>query len=201
MQTAPDTASATRTEHTFELILQRSQMRLPVGPGESMADVLQLAGVPLETLCEQGYNVFVEVGPHPILRSYVSDALAAREQQGVVIATLKRYKPARAGVIHAFAGSYEEAREYIKLGFRLGLGGAGTWPQALRLRKTLARLPLDSVVLETDAPDMAPVMFPGVRNSPEHLPEIAGALAQVMGVEVGELAEASSRNACELFRW
>ena len=54
MQTAPDTTSATRTEHTFELILQRSQMRLPVGPGESMADVLQLAGVPLETLCEQG---------------------------------------------------------------------------------------------------------------------------------------------------
>ena len=54
MQTAPDIASATRTEHTFELILQRSQMRLPVGPGESMADVLQLAGVPLETLCEQG---------------------------------------------------------------------------------------------------------------------------------------------------
>jgi len=54
MQTTPDTASATRTEHAFELILQRSQMRLPVGPGESMADVLQLAGVPLETLCEQG---------------------------------------------------------------------------------------------------------------------------------------------------
>ncbi|WP_256675835.1 TatD family hydrolase [Pseudomonas sp. Kh13] len=71
----------------------------------------------------------------------------------------------------------------------------------MRLRKTLARLPLDRVVLETDAPDMAPVMYPGVRNSPEHLPEIAGALAQVMGVDVGELAEASSRNACELFGW
>ena len=54
MQTAPDTADAARTEHAFELILQRSQMRLPVAPGESMADVLQLAGVPLETLCEQG---------------------------------------------------------------------------------------------------------------------------------------------------
>ena len=54
MQTAPDIARATRTEHAFELILQRSQMRLPVAPGESMADVLQLAGVPLKTLCEQG---------------------------------------------------------------------------------------------------------------------------------------------------
>lgn len=54
MQTAPDTADAARTELAFELILQRSQMRLPVAPGESMADVLQLAGVALDTLCEQG---------------------------------------------------------------------------------------------------------------------------------------------------
>lgn len=57
MQTAPEaatTAKISSAEHTFELILQRSLMRLPVAPGESMADVLQLAGVPLETLCEQG---------------------------------------------------------------------------------------------------------------------------------------------------
>ncbi|MFK3770980.1 TatD family hydrolase [Pseudomonas sp. NPDC089406] len=127
--------------------------------------------------------------------------LHVRRSHARVIATLKRYKPARAGIIHAFAGSYEEAREYIKLGFKLGLGGAATWPQALRLRKTLARLPRDSIVLETDSPDMAPAMYPGVRNSPEHLPEIAEALAQVMGVECGVLAEASSRNACEVFGW
>ncbi|MCG8295435.1 TatD family hydrolase [Pseudomonas entomophila] len=127
--------------------------------------------------------------------------LHVRRSHAQVIATLKRYKPARAGIIHAFAGSYEEAREYIRLGFKLGLGGAATWPQALRLRKTLPRLPLESVVLETDAPDMAPAMFPGQRNSPEHLPAIAGALAEVMGVEVGLLAEASSRNACEVFGW
>ena len=127
--------------------------------------------------------------------------LHVRRSHAQVIATLKRYKPARAGIIHAFAGSYEEAREYIKLGFRLGLGGAATWPQALRLRKTLPRLPLDSVVLETDAPDMAPAMYPGQRNSPEHLPDIALALAEVMEIDADLLAEASSRNACELFGW
>ncbi|WDY57237.1 TatD family hydrolase [Pseudomonas sp. PSKL.D1] len=127
--------------------------------------------------------------------------LHVRRSHAQVIATLKRYKPARGGIIHAFAGSYEEGREYIKLGFKLGLGGAATWPQALRLRKTLPRLPLESFVLETDSPDMAPVMFAGERNSPEHLPEIAGALADVIGVEVGVLAEVSSRNACELFGW
>jgi TatD DNase family protein len=127
--------------------------------------------------------------------------LHVRRSHAQVIATLKRYKPARAGIIHAFAGSYEEAREYIKLGFKLGLGGAATWPQALRLRKTVARLPLESVVLETDSPDMAPAMFAGQRNSPEHLPQIAQVLAGLMGVEVERLAEVSSRNACELFGW
>jgi len=127
--------------------------------------------------------------------------LHVRRSHSRVIATLKRYKPARAGVIHAFAGSHEEAREYIKLGFRLGLGGAATWPQALRLRKTIARLPLESVVLETDSPDMAPAMFAGQRNSPEHLPEIAQALAGLMGIEADVLAEASSKNACAVFGW
>ena len=127
--------------------------------------------------------------------------LHVRRSHAQVIATLKRYKLARGGIIHAFAGSYEEAREYIKLGFKLGLGGAATWPQALRLRKTIARLPLDSVVLETDAPDMAPVMFAGLRNSPEHLPQIASALAELMGIAPEQLAEASSLTACELFGW
>jgi TatD DNase family protein len=127
--------------------------------------------------------------------------LHVRHSHAAVIATLKRYRLQRSGIIHAFAGSFEEAREYMKLGFKLGLGGAATWPQALRLRKVLPRLPLDSVVLETDSPDMAPAMFAGLRNSPEHLPAIAQELAQVMGVEPSELAQASSRNACELFGW
>lgn len=127
--------------------------------------------------------------------------LHVRRSHADVIARLKHFKLARGGIIHAFAGSYEEAREYQKLGFRLGLGGAATWPQALRLRKVLPRLGLESVVLETDAPDMAPVMFAGLRNSPVHLPQIAVALAEVIGVEPEVLAEASTRNACEVFGW
>jgi TatD DNase family protein len=124
-----------------------------------------------------------------------------RRSHADVIATLKRFRLKRSGIIHAFAGSREEAREYIKLGFKLGLGGAGTWPQALRMHRVLAELPLDSVVLETDAPDMAPAMFPGQRNSPEHLPNICAALAGLMGISAEQLAEASTRNACELFGW
>ncbi|MCK6186214.1 TatD family hydrolase [Pseudomonas sp. EYE_354] len=127
--------------------------------------------------------------------------LHVRRSHAAVIATLKRIRLPRGGIIHAFAGSREEAREYIKLGFKLGLGGAATWPQALRMHKVLAQLPLDAVVLETDSPDMAPAMYPGQRNSPLHLPAICTALAEHMGTRPSLLAEASTRNACELFNW
>lgn len=127
--------------------------------------------------------------------------LHVRRAHAQVIATLKRFRLKRAGIIHAFAGSYEEAREYMKLGFRLGLGGAATWPQANRLRQVIPRLSLDAVVLETDSPDMAPAMYPHIRNSPAHLPAICRELATLLAVEPEELAAASSRNAAELFGW
>ncbi|MNP38824.1 putative deoxyribonuclease YcfH [compost metagenome] len=65
----------------------------------------------------------------------------------------------------------------------------------------VAQLPLESIVLETDSPDMAPAMHPYGRNSPEFLPEICAALAEIRGVTPEELAAASTRNACEVFGW
>lgn len=127
--------------------------------------------------------------------------LHVRRSHAQVIATLKRFRLQRGGIIHAFAGSREEAREYIKLGFKLGVGGAATWPQALRLRKVLTDLPLEALVLETDAPDMAPAMFPHQRNSPLHLPNICQALAEVLNISPEQLADATTANACALFNW
>jgi len=127
--------------------------------------------------------------------------LHVRRAHAATIAALKRFRLPRAGIVHAFAGSREEAREYLKLGFRLGLGGAPSWPQARRLRQVVAQLPLEAVVLETDAPDMAPAMHPGERNSPAYLPEICSALADIMGIAPETLAEASTGNACALFGW
>ena len=127
--------------------------------------------------------------------------LHVRRSHAQVIATLKRFRLQRGGIIHAFAGSREEAREYIKLGFKLGVGGAATWPQALRLRKVLTDLPLEALVLETDAPDMAPAMFPHQRNSPQHLPNICRALAEVLNISPEQLADATTANACALFNW
>ena len=127
--------------------------------------------------------------------------LHVRRSHAAVIATLKRYRLARGGIIHAFAGSMEEAREYLKLGFKLGIGGAATWPQALRLRKVIAKLPLAALVLETDSPDMAPATHPQQRNSPEFLADICTAIAELKNLSPDQLARASSENACQLFGW
>ncbi|WP_263142154.1 TatD family hydrolase [Pseudomonas sp. RIT-PI-AD] len=127
--------------------------------------------------------------------------LHVRRAHAACIATLKRLRLERPGIVHAFAGSYEEAREYLKLGFKLGLGGAPTWPQANRLRAVVARLPLEALVLETDAPDMAPSMYPKQRNSPEHLPDICAHLAALKGIDAEALAAASTANACAVFGW
>jgi len=127
--------------------------------------------------------------------------LHVRRAHAPMIATLKRYKLERSGVIHAFSGSWEEAREYLRLGFRLGLGGAGTWHQAQRMHRVLRQLPLEAIVLETDAPDIPPAGHAGERNSPELLPEICRRLADLKGIDAHALAAASYRNSCELFGW
>jgi TatD DNase family protein len=155
----------------------------------------------LETLDRQRQQVLFEAQLELAIEFQLPALLHVRRAHAATIATLKRLRPKRGGIIHAFAGSYEEAREYIKLGFRLGLGGAATWPQANRLRKVVAQLPEQSIVLETDAPDMAPAMHPHQRNSPEYLADICAELAALRGVTPEELAAASSRNAHELFGW
>ncbi|WP_460118214.1 TatD family hydrolase [Pseudomonas sp. S2_C03] len=155
----------------------------------------------IETLDRERQQILFEAQLQLAVDFNLPALIHVRRSHAAVIATLKRFKPRRAGIIHAFAGSREEAREYTRLGFKLGLGGAATWPQALRMHRVLAQLPLESVVLETDSPDMAPAMFAGQRNSPAHLPAICAALAQIMAISPERLAAASTANACELFNW
>lgn len=96
----------------------------------------------------------------------------ARRSHNDVLEELKNIQPV-SGIIHAYSGSYEQAKEYLKLGFKLGFGGAYTYPKATKLRSLVARLPLYAWVLETDAPDMSPIKHYGQTNSPEYLAEIA----------------------------
>jgi TatD DNase family protein len=99
------------------------------------------------------------------------------------------------GIAHAFNGSRQQADEFIKLGFKLGFGGAMTFPRASRIRELAATLPLDAIVLETDAPDIPPEWKVGARNTPDQLPRIAQTLAGLRGIAVDEVVAATTRNA------
>lgn len=99
------------------------------------------------------------------------------------------------GIAHAFNGSRQQADEFIKLGFKLGFGGAMTYPRATRIRELAASLPLEAIVLETDAPDIAPEWRSGQRNSPEQLSRIAGLLAELRGISLVAVSAATTANA------
>ena len=105
----------------------------------------------------------------------------------------------RGGIAHAFNGSPQQADAFIKLGFKLGFGGAFTWPRANNLRRLAADLPLEAIVLETDSPDIPPLWIGRGRNAPGELPRIAQVLAELRGVDAEAVAEATTRNARELF--
>jgi TatD DNase family protein len=129
--------------------------------------------------------------------------LHVRKAHDQVLATLKRIGVC-GGIAHAFSGSLQQAAQYRDLGFRFGFGGMLTFERSSRLRALARDLPLDDLVLETDAPDMTVVQHRGERNSPEYLPYCLAALAGIRDEPVEELARRTTANAREVLqldRW
>jgi TatD DNase family protein len=123
-----------------------------------------------------------------------------RRSHNELTSLLKRNKLPPGGVIHAFSGSYEMAKQYWDMGFYLGIGGTITYERAHKTREAVKRMPLDALLLESDAPDMPLAGKQGQRNSPEHIPLIAQALAELRGESVQLIAEQTTRNAQTLFK-
>ena len=111
-----------------------------------------------------------------------------------VLKYLRRYT-VRGGIAHAFNGSKQQADEFIKLGFKLGFGGAMTYSGSTRIRALAASIPLENIVLETDAPDIPPEWLNRGRNSPAELPRIAQVLADLRGVSLEEVTRVTSEAA------
>ncbi|WP_062063420.1 TatD family hydrolase [Cellvibrio sp. OA-2007] len=116
-----------------------------------------------------------------------------------MIALLKKNKPQAGGVIHGFSGSYDIAQQYVGLGFYLGVGGTITYERAQKTRAAVTKIPLEYLLLETDAPDMPLQGKQGRRNSPEYIPQVAQVLADLRGTSIDEIAVATSCNAMGLF--
>ncbi|MDP2549031.1 TatD family hydrolase [Oceanobacter sp. 4_MG-2023] len=117
-----------------------------------------------------------------------------------IILALRQTRFDQGGVIHAFSGSEQQARQYLDLGFRLGLGGLLLRPNAHRLRRTVQQLPLDAWLLETDAPDMAPAVVASATNSPVFLPLIGVALARLKRVTPATVRAVQAARIGQIFR-
>jgi TatD DNase family protein len=134
--------------------------------------------------------------------------LHVRRSADMLLKYLRQRAPAGGwrGIAHAFNGSEQQAAEFIKLGFKLGFGGAVTFDAARQLRKLASSIPLESLVLETDAPDIPPQWLyvtsahrlqgqPQGRNEPAQIPRIAEVVARLRGMPVEALAQAAAANA------
>ena len=129
--------------------------------------------------------------------------LHSRRAVDTLLKHLRRAR-VRGGIAHAFNGSAQQANAFIGLGFKLGFGGAMTFDRALQIRRLARDLPIEAIVLETDAPDIPPhwlyrtaserTQGASSRNEPAELPRIAQTLATLRGISLAALAEVTSAN-------
>lgn len=183
----PMLIAAHRPEHLTDLRTQIEAHR-PVAIGEIGLDLF-VRGLDFAT------QEYFYVEQLKLAREYdLPVLLHCRKSADQLLKQLRRIR-VRGGIAHAFNGSPQQAEVFIKLGFKLGFGGAFTWPRANNLRRLAVDLPLEAIVLETDSPDIPPVWIGRGRNSPAELPRIAQTLAELRGISIEQVSEMTTRNA------
>jgi TatD DNase family protein len=175
-------------------------------------DLKQLAGVLEQAVAvgECGLDFGKERAPESVQVHWFRLQLELAAEKGLpvivhayksldrVLSELRSF-PSLRGIVHSFSGSQQQAEALIKRGFYLGIGGAVTRTNASRLRNVVKQMPLEYLLLETDAPDQPGVAHRGARNEPAFLIEIAVEIATMRGMELSELIETCNHNARELF--
>jgi TatD DNase family protein len=170
-----------------------------------------LADHPAVAVGEIGLDYFVEDLDRERQRQYFEEQLRvareldlpvivhARRAVDEVTSTLRRIGKLR-GVVHSFAGSEQQAEQLWRLGFHLGIGGPVTYERAQRLRRIVAHMPIEHLLLETDAPDQPGADHRGQRNEPAHIREVLRVVAELRGESEESVAAATTANAARLFR-
>lgn len=182
---------AHRPQHLLELRDWIERER-PVAVGECGLDYF-IEGLDAETQQRyfEGQLVLAREFDLPLI-------VHARRAVDAVIAAIKRITHLR-GVVHSFSGSAEQARQLWQLGFLVGLGGPVTYDRANRLRKLAATIPIECLLLETDAPDQPDAGIRGERNEPARLVTVLETIAQLRDEDPALIAQATTRNAERLF--
>ncbi|CAM5188628.1 TatD family hydrolase [Alishewanella longhuensis] len=123
-----------------------------------------------------------------------------RKSQPALLAEVKRQQFTQGGILHAFSGSQQQAKAFLDLGFKLGIGGTITYPRAEKTRHTVSKLPLSALVLETDAPAMPLNGFQGQVNTPAQLLAVFNVLCELRAEPAAELAAALWQNSLAALR-
>ncbi|MEZ5583561.1 MAG: TatD family hydrolase [Candidatus Competibacteraceae bacterium] len=159
---------------------------------------------------ECGLDYFVsDLDPHVQLDYFTAQLRLARDYDLPVIIHARRAvddvikairrHPGLRGTVHSFSGSEQQARRLLDLGFLLSFGGPLSYPRANRLRTLIRTLPLEGLLIETDAPDQPGLMHRGERNEPAFITETLTVMAQLREQDVTEIAQATACNAARLF--
>lgn len=190
----------------------------PHGAGEVadgyLEQLAQMAAHPrVVALGEMGLDYYRDRSPRPAQRKVFREQLALakrldkpvvihdRDAHGEILDILKKDGPWPAGgVLHCFSGSWEMARDCLALGFYISIAGPVTFPHAPKLKDVAARVPLERLLLETDAPYLTPVPHRGKRNEPARVFYTAAEVARLRGLETEDLARACAENGRKLFR-
>ena len=124
----------------------------------------------------------------------------SREAAADTMEIMKEHGKGLKGVIHCYSYSLEMAREYVKMGYYIGVGGVVTFKNSKKLKEIVEEIPLESIVLETDCPYLAPTPFRGKRNSSLYLPYVVEAIAELKGISAEQVIEQTEKNARDLYQ-
>ena len=183
---------AHRSEH-LSLLREWIERERPVAVGECGLDYF------IEELDRDAQSHYFEAQLR-IARDFdLPIVVHARRAVDAVIAAIRKVGKLR-GVVHSYSGSVEQAQQLWNLGFLIGLGGPVTYDRANRLRKLAATMPLEYLLLETDAPDQPDAGIRGQRNEPARLMDVLAVIAQLRGQSEAAIAAATTVNAERLFR-
>ena len=124
----------------------------------------------------------------------------SREAAADTMEIMKEKAAGISGVIHCYSYSVEQAREYVDMGYYIGIGGVVTFKNARKLKEVVAAVPLERIVLETDSPYLTPVPYRGKRNSSLNLPYVVQEISQLKGVSEEDIIRQTEENARQLYR-
>ncbi|WP_233134126.1 TatD family hydrolase [Aggregatibacter actinomycetemcomitans] len=142
---------------------------------------------------------FLEAQLHLAKKHNLPVNLHSRKSHEQLFSFLRRIAVPKCGVVHGFAGSYDQAKRFVDLGYKVGVGGTITYERANKTRQTIAKLPLEALLLETDSPDMPVFGFQGQPNRPERVVQVFNALCALRSETPAQIAETIWRNSVAKF--